>query len=75
MREIRTYGSEGGEGRKPFPTPITSCSRDRGGECRSAYSAAPRDHFSLKLVDARPKAWHDDGASGPAMTTEHQARR
>jgi len=27
MREIRTYGSEGGEGRKPFPTPITSLAR------------------------------------------------
>jgi hypothetical protein len=24
MREIRTSGSEGGEGQSPFPTPITS---------------------------------------------------
>ena len=24
MREIRTSGSEGGEGQQPFPTPITS---------------------------------------------------
>ena len=29
MRENRTYGSEGGEGHKPFPTPITSFCRGR----------------------------------------------
>jgi hypothetical protein len=48
MRENRPYGSEGGDGEKPFPTPIQS------GE---AYGQTMRD--DLSFADGGADLFHD----------------
>jgi hypothetical protein len=60
MRENRPYGSEGGVGEKPIPTPITTS--PHGTRVRYAlFGAGPANRTRLPSGSAAMKVWAPQG--------------
>ena len=72
MRENRTYGSEGGEGR-PFPTPIARGAAPLFAACRRLVGETPTKTPTLLHMNSRAgvsryplTVWMNEAASKPS---------